>query len=235
MTDTEDGLPPEAKELFALPLTGFTAARDALHKRLRSEGRDLEAAAVKLLRKPSLTAWAMNQVAHRSPKKVAWLLRSADRMREAASKVQMREASASRTELVSGFVDEAMEVLASSGHPAGPSASHKMAHTLLAAIADPALGAQLSDGMLRADVSAGEPDLSWGGSLPPTQTPSERDAATEEVERLHEGWQEAVARANRLKARADEAAAVAEKAESDAAGAKEMYDEAVSRLGRLPK
>lgn len=227
-------LPQEAKELFAQPLSSFTSARDALCRRLASEGRPSEAAAVKRLRKPSVTAWAMNQVAHRSPKKVAWLLRSADRLREARSKAELREASSARTELVSGFVEEAIQVLASAGHAAGPTAAQRMAQTLLAAIADPRLGVQLAEGMLLSDASAGEPDLSWGSAIPAAAPRrSERDALAEEVARLDADRRSEAERAARLQNRADEAADAANRAAADAARVQRLYEEAVARLEGL--
>src|SRR5581483_10162489 len=54
-------------ELYALPLERFTAARNELATRARKEGRRDEAEAIRKLPKPSITAWALNQVAQRSP------------------------------------------------------------------------------------------------------------------------------------------------------------------------
>lgn len=53
--------------LYDLPPAEFTAARDALVKRLRAEKRRDEANEVKSLRRPSVAAWAVNQVARRHP------------------------------------------------------------------------------------------------------------------------------------------------------------------------
>lgn len=57
----------DADALFSLPPAEFTAARDALAKQLRSEQRRAEAAEVKALRRPSVAAWAVNQLARRHP------------------------------------------------------------------------------------------------------------------------------------------------------------------------
>src|SRR4051794_35497767 len=51
----------EADELYGLPDAEFTAARDALAKRLRAEKRREDADAVKALRRPSVAAAAINR------------------------------------------------------------------------------------------------------------------------------------------------------------------------------
>ena len=48
--------------LFTLPLAEFTAARNALIKQLKKANRDLDAEKVKALAKPSVSAWAVNQL-----------------------------------------------------------------------------------------------------------------------------------------------------------------------------
>src|SRR5690349_12233997 len=49
-------------ELYTLPLDRFVAERDVLVRSLRAESRRAEAAAVGALHKPSVVAWAVNQV-----------------------------------------------------------------------------------------------------------------------------------------------------------------------------
>jgi hypothetical protein len=53
--------------LYALPLTEFTPARNALVTRLRKSGRQDQAEVVKALKKPTLPVWAINQVARQEP------------------------------------------------------------------------------------------------------------------------------------------------------------------------
>lgn len=54
-------------DLYALDPGEFTAARDALAKRLKAEGDKAAAAEVKALRRPTQAAWAVNQVVRRHP------------------------------------------------------------------------------------------------------------------------------------------------------------------------
>src|ERR671934_1670370 len=53
----------EIGRLYGLPLDGFTGARDELARRIRQEGDGELAAEIKGLRKPSLPAWVVNQLA----------------------------------------------------------------------------------------------------------------------------------------------------------------------------
>ena len=48
--------------LFKLPLAEFTSERNTLAARLKKEGRRNDADRVKLLAKPSISAWAVNQL-----------------------------------------------------------------------------------------------------------------------------------------------------------------------------
>jgi hypothetical protein len=55
-------LDDDIDDLFRLPVAEFTNARNALAARLKKEGRTNDAERVKLLSKPSVSAWAVNQL-----------------------------------------------------------------------------------------------------------------------------------------------------------------------------
>jgi hypothetical protein len=55
-------MPDERDDLADVPPEEFVAARDAVAKKLKAEGRPDEAAAVKKLRKPTVTRWVADQV-----------------------------------------------------------------------------------------------------------------------------------------------------------------------------
>jgi hypothetical protein len=76
-------LPDEARSLFYGPPEGFVAARDALAAQLRSDGRTEEATVVKRLRKPTVVAWALDQLATRDPDGVQELLQAGAEVRAA--------------------------------------------------------------------------------------------------------------------------------------------------------
>jgi hypothetical protein len=99
-------------ELYGLPIDEFTSARDALAKRLRADGEREVAKQVKVLRKPSVTAWAVNRVRHREPERVEELLEAGARLRQAQEQViragehgQLRDAGARERDLVQSLGD----------------------------------------------------------------------------------------------------------------------------------
>jgi hypothetical protein len=58
-----DALEETIEHLYGLPLDEFTRARDELARRVRQEGDAERAAEIKRLRKPSIPAWVVNQLA----------------------------------------------------------------------------------------------------------------------------------------------------------------------------
>ena len=56
-------LDTELDDLFARPLSEFTAARNELARRLRNAGQEDAAAGVQALKKPSVPVWTVNQLA----------------------------------------------------------------------------------------------------------------------------------------------------------------------------
>jgi hypothetical protein len=79
MADLDD----EVDALYGLPLDAFVPERDALAKRLRADKRREDADAVKALRKPSVAAWAANQVLRSQPGQRDALLEAGDALRAA--------------------------------------------------------------------------------------------------------------------------------------------------------
>jgi hypothetical protein len=53
----------DVDELYRLPLSDFTAARNELAKRLKAEGREDESEHVRTLRKPTVPVWLVNRLA----------------------------------------------------------------------------------------------------------------------------------------------------------------------------
>lgn len=79
----ETALPSEAAALFHGAPERFVAARDALAARLREQERAEDASAVKRLRKPTVVAWALDQLATRDPDGVHALLDAGTELRAA--------------------------------------------------------------------------------------------------------------------------------------------------------
>jgi hypothetical protein len=133
--------PPEevVDKLYGAPLDEFTARRDARAKELR--GSDREAAgAVKKLRKPSVSAWAVNQLARQAPDDVEALLAAGAALRQAqlggGDRDSIRESSRDEREAVERLVSGAAALLRKAGRGAGDAALEEVRETLRAAASD---------------------------------------------------------------------------------------------------
>jgi len=82
----------DADELYGLPLDRFVPERDALAKALRAHGRREEAAEVAKLVKPSVAAWAVNQVVRSQPRQAEALWTAGDEVLDAQERVVAGEA-----------------------------------------------------------------------------------------------------------------------------------------------
>jgi hypothetical protein len=146
--------------LYGLPLSEFTAARNALVRELRKAGRNDEAEEVRGLKKPSATAWAVNQLARREPTKVAELIKAGDALRKAQRDVlggkgaDVREASRAQHELADELVEAARELLEEAGAKPTQAAARRISGTLRAASTDAAAAKLLRRGRLPDDVEA---------------------------------------------------------------------------------
>jgi hypothetical protein len=69
--------------LYQLPLAQFVPTRDQLARRLRAAGDRASARQVAGLRRPPVSAWAANQLAHAAPNAVAELLEAGAALRQA--------------------------------------------------------------------------------------------------------------------------------------------------------
>jgi hypothetical protein len=122
--------------LFMLPLAEFTAARNTLAKRLKQEGRGNEAEFVKTLMKPSISAWAVNQLYWEHREAFDRLIAAGERFRQAqtsrlAPKVTaMRGALDARREALSNLSDLAAALLGHAGHNPTPDTIRRITTTL---------------------------------------------------------------------------------------------------------
>lgn len=125
--------------LFRLPLAEFTGARNALVARMKKSGREeekAEAARVKALAKPSISAWAVNQLYWNHREEFDQLIASGERLHKAqtsrsAGKVaDMRAAMDARRESLSELSDIAASVLRDGGHNPSLDTVHRITTTL---------------------------------------------------------------------------------------------------------
>jgi hypothetical protein len=144
--------PIDADALYALPLDEFTSARNALAKRLQSKGDEKAAAAVKALRKPSVTAWAVNQLAHDDSRGIKRLLKATDDVANAGDASSLRRATAARSKVLSELVEAAGSILGDAGRGAGSAQLDKITQTLQTASTTDDHRDDLVHGRLRGDL-----------------------------------------------------------------------------------
>jgi hypothetical protein len=148
----------EINRLYGLPLDQFTAARDELAKRLRGEGERGAADDVKRLRKPSLAAWALNQVRRNDPRRVDELIAAGERLRNAQERLLatgerglLRDAAAEERRLAQELVRLGEGQLRDAGHPVSATVQSKLWATVHAVAGDQEARELLAAGRLLRD------------------------------------------------------------------------------------
>lgn len=214
---------PEIDRLFDLAPEEFTAARDELAKRMQAEGRPDDARAIKAIRRPTVPAWVVNQVARRHSREVEELLETGGALRRAQRKVlsgvkgvDFREASERRRAVVTRLMRAAEEILRKSGRAA--TAGEAARTTFEAASLDDEAGALLRAGRLSKELP---PPASFGAveGLGLVPAPPEEPSPPKRPRR------------RRGEAEKDEASALRAEREEAARGAKEL-GEAAARSRR---
>ena len=122
--------------LFRLPLAEFTSARNALAAQLKKDGRGAEATDVKALGKPSVSAWAVNQLYWNHREALDNLIASGQRFHKAQSArggakvADMRAALDARRDVLTQLSNAAASVLKGAGHNPSPDTLHRITTTL---------------------------------------------------------------------------------------------------------
>jgi hypothetical protein len=249
--------PDVLDRLYSLAPEEFTAARNALVKELTKAGDRLAASELKALRKPTVIAWSLNQVARTHGREVEELLAAAGRVRqaqEAGEPRALREASGEEQEVLVRLSGLALKEMSSAGHPPNETARTRLLSTLRAAARDEGVAEQLRRGRLSAEARfVGFPtdlDVPAGGIRDreaPAQPQARRagsaravQAARKELDRLEAEVKRAARRARdrsesaaRARAAADEADGAAREAEEQLAALRIDADEAARRLKEL--
>jgi hypothetical protein len=144
----------ELDELFHGPLEEFTPARNELAKSLRAEGETEAADWVKGLRKPTRTAWLVNQLAVRKPKQVAELLGLGEQLRAAQEEMlagstdreKLREEASRERQAIDSLVRTAEDI--GREHEIGAQILERVGETLQAASSDPQVAEAIERGRL---------------------------------------------------------------------------------------
>jgi hypothetical protein len=224
----------DLEELYAAPLDEFTALRNALAKRTGD-------ARIKQLKKPSVAAWAVNQLARRREVDLRRLLRAGEAL-EATQKDVVRggdqrafeRARADERDAVRRLRSAASELLQKGGHPASDQTLERVAKTLRAGAATEQGRRLLREGRLGEELeSQGFDALASlaGGTSPGRRAPAKKERGPSEAARRRAAKaREAAAEARR---EADEAAAALAAAERELERARRAAERAAEKADRL--
>ena len=136
-------------ELYALPLDQFVTRRNALAKELRAAGDKEAATEVAALRKPTVPAWVVNQLARTAPDEVEALLDAGRQVAAAqagalrgAGSAPLREAAAAERAALRAVLARARPLIRTDA------VRNRVAGALRAAAADPSIAEQVRSGRL---------------------------------------------------------------------------------------
>jgi hypothetical protein len=139
-----DTVADEVDRLYELPLEEFTASRNELAKRLGD-------ASVKQLKKPTVPAWTVNQLARSREVDIRRLLRAGEQLEQAQNQAVERARDAERDAL-RRLRSQAADLLRAGGHPANDSTLERVASTLRAGSATEEGRALLREGRLNEEL-----------------------------------------------------------------------------------
>jgi vacuolar-type H+-ATPase subunit I/STV1 len=222
-----------AEELYALPLSDFTPARDAKAKELK--GTEL-AAQVKALKKPSLAAWVVNMLVRHETEQVEQVLQVGAALREAQAAMsgdELRALTKQRRQLTAAVTTQARRLALDLGQKVTEAVADQVEATLTAAMVDEGCSKAVRSGLLVASLSAtgvDEVDLEQAVALPGAigfvATPREMEEAARPELRV-------VPDPDRDKKAVRAAEEVLEAAEAELAEATEALDAATSEVKDL--
>jgi hypothetical protein len=216
--DTSTSIEGTIDRLYSLGPDEFTKERDEAAKRLREEGDRVGSDRIKALRRPTVAAWAVNQLPRRKPDLVAELLEAGAALRSSqraalsgAKRGDLRDVTERRRAAVAALLDEATATLKQAERNPDPHAD-AIRSTLEAASADPAIGELVQSGRLTKEA---EPPSGLGDVSPFEVLPGGADASRSSTKesadsrRLRERMETRVAKAEAALTAAQETVAEA--------------------------
>ena len=230
----------ELDELYALPFDEFTRARDALARRARDAGDREASAAIKALAKPTVTAWAVNQLSRRDEVGMRALLRAAERLRSAGEGVlggdasaahDLQEATRDEREAVSRLTATARAILAERDDAPSQQLIDRIAGTLHAVATDDAGRELVRTGRLTRDLDPSGFALPLGGA-PVRRTKASRPRPAAPDKQARERVRVLREQATALERAAEEARDRATAAGKELRGAERDAERAAARAQR---
>ena len=231
-------LEQELDELYSRPLEEWTKARNDLATRLRKAHQTAQAETVRGLRKPSVAAWAVNQLARREQGRVAALLDAGARLRAAQEEAlrgrggaaDVTAAARGEREAVRDLVAAARTILEEAGNAATQPTLDRISQTLRAAAVDETGREQLARGRLEEELKG----VGFGSltAVKPAARPrkDELKRARERVNELRAAARSAGRDAREAEAEADRVAREAESARERARDLRAEAERAATAL-----
>jgi len=211
-SETKGALEDDIDALFRLPLAEFTSARNTLAARLKQGGRRDDADRVKLLAKPSISAWAVNQLYWNHREAFDQLIATGKRFgqgqtsRPVGKVASMRESLDARREALVHLSDLATTLLHDAGHNPTQDTLRRITTTLEAISAYALLPDGPTPGRLTQDVDPPSFEslaslMSGAGTIEPitvsrkSAAPQQKATTTVDTRRLEETRQAKIAAA----------------------------------------
>ena len=168
-------------QLYGAAPEDFVARRTALAAQVKSEGDAGLAKAVASVRKPTVAAWAVNQLVRQDADEVAALLDLAGRLQSAAEAMDgsaLRDLGRERTRLVDRLLRATRDAAEAAGGSLTGATAEQVRETYVAALAQPTAAQAVASGQLTRALSYagfGDVDLSEALAAP---RPNRRPALT---------------------------------------------------------
>jgi hypothetical protein len=173
-----DSFGAAADELYALLPADFITARDERARQARSGGRRDEAAAIKKLARPTVSAWLVNQLVREAPAQMGRLFEVGESLHEAQRELageRLRELSGQRRQVLAELLPVAGRLAAGAGQAMSTGVLDEVRATLEAAVADAHARAAVQSGRLAKSLTyAGLGEVDLTGALAAVPATSSR-------------------------------------------------------------
>ncbi|WP_405485850.1 hypothetical protein [Nocardia sp. NBC_00511] len=140
-----------AAELYGVPPARFVAMRTERARQARDAGNKPLATEIAALRRPTVSAWALNLLTRAAPADLTALLQLADALRDAQRRLaadQLRALTTQRQQVITTVVRRITDLAAAEGQRLSDTVQREVGTTLQAALADPDVAEQLRTGTL---------------------------------------------------------------------------------------
>ncbi|WP_445187550.1 hypothetical protein ACTXG6_10370 [Pseudonocardia sp. Cha107L01] len=183
-----------ADALYALPRADFTPARDERVKEARSAGDKALAASIGKLRRPTVAAWLVNNLARQRPDEITGLAELGEQLRAAHEQLDgaaLRRLSEQRRELINALTRTTRELGAVAGEEVSETVSRELEGMFTSALTDPDAARALASGRLSSPKElASASTLDWPATAPgarprpaPSAAPADVTPGTEAAPR----------------------------------------------------